>query len=101
MDVRLIGVMAASISAIQSMRPRSIWLPGKDGMARALGFRPDDILPLQAADFVLHTMKVAWGGTVTASLTRLKKGCLARNIPFRQQIASTADMKAMLASRCP
>jgi hypothetical protein len=63
-------------------------------------FRPDDVLPLQAADFVLHTMKMAWGGTATASLTRLKEGCLARNIPFHQQIASTADMKAILASRC-
>jgi hypothetical protein len=55
-------------------------------------FLPDDVLPLQAADFVLSSLNRAWGGVETPSLKRLQDGCLKRNIPFHQQIASTADM---------
>jgi hypothetical protein len=61
-------------------------------------FLPDDVLPLQAADFVLHSLNKAWGGAETPSLRRLSEGCLKRNKPFRQQIASTADMEKLLAS---
>jgi hypothetical protein len=61
-------------------------------------FQPDDVTPLQAADFVLHSLNKAWGGLETASLKRLSEGCNKRNIPFRQQIASTADMGKLLAS---
>jgi hypothetical protein len=61
-------------------------------------FQPNDVLPLQAADFVLHSMNRAWGGVQTASLTRLSEGCLKRNIPFHQQIASSADMEKLLVS---
>jgi hypothetical protein len=60
-------------------------------------FQPTDILPLQAADFVLHSLNRAWGGVQTPSLTRLSEGCLKREIPFRQQIASTADMEKLSA----
>jgi hypothetical protein len=61
-------------------------------------FQPDDVLPLQAADFVLHSLNKAWDGVETASLKRLQEGCRKRNIPFRQQIASTADMEKLSAS---
>jgi hypothetical protein len=53
-------------------------------------FQPDEVLPLQAADFVLHSLNKAWGGVETASLKR--------NKPFHQQIASTANMEKLLAS---
>jgi hypothetical protein len=61
-------------------------------------FGPDDVLPLQAADFVLSSLNRAWGGVETPSLKHLQEGCRKRNIPFRQQIASTADMEKILAS---
>jgi hypothetical protein len=60
-------------------------------------FQPDDVLPLQAADFVLHSFNRAWGGAQTPSLTRLSESCRKRNIPFHQQIASTADMEKLSA----
>ena len=69
----------------------------EDKLAGCGIFRPDDVLPLQAADFVLSALNRAWGGVQTASLTRLSEGCLRRNIPFRQQIASTADMEKLSA----
>jgi hypothetical protein len=55
-------------------------------------FQPKDVLPLQAADFVLSSVNRAWSGVQTPSLTRLAEGCLKRNIPFHQQIASTAQV---------
>jgi hypothetical protein len=58
-------------------------------------FQPTDILPLQAADFVLHSLNRAWGGVQTPSLTRLSEGCLKRDISFR--LASTADMEKLSA----
>ena len=64
-------------------------------------FQPDDVLPLQAADFILSSMNRAWGGVQTPSLKRLQQGCSKRNIPFHQQVVSTADMgklSAVLAS---
>jgi hypothetical protein len=60
-------------------------------------FQPNDVLPLQAADFVLSSLNRAWGGVETPSLTRLSEGCRKRNIPFHQQIASTADMEKLSA----
>lgn len=60
-------------------------------------FQPDDVLPLQAADYVLHSLNRAWGGIETPSLKRLSEGCRKRGIPFRQQIASTADMEKLSA----
>jgi hypothetical protein len=44
-------------------------------------FQPTDVLPLQAADFVLHSLNRAWGGVQTPSLNRLSEGCAKRNIP--------------------
>jgi hypothetical protein len=61
-------------------------------------FQPDDVLPLQAADFVLHSLNRRWGGLETASFKRLAEGCLARGIGFHQQVGSTADMGKLLAS---
>jgi hypothetical protein len=60
-------------------------------------FQPDDVPPLQAADYVLHSLNKAWGGIETPALSRLQDGCAKRNIPFRQQIASSADMEKLLA----
>jgi hypothetical protein len=62
-------------------------------------FYPDDVLPLQAADFVLHSLNKRWGGAETASFLRLKDGCLKRNKEFRTQIGSTLDVQALLAAR--
>lgn len=61
-------------------------------------FQPDDVLPLQAADFVLSSLNRAWGGIETPSLKRLQEGCRQRGIEFRQQIASTADMEKLSAA---
>jgi hypothetical protein len=60
-------------------------------------FRPDDVLPLQAADYVLNVLNKAWGGLTTPALKRLQQGCRKRKIPFLQQIASSADMKKLSA----
>jgi hypothetical protein len=64
----------------------------EDKLAGCGIFQPEDVLPLQAADFVLHSLNKAWGGIETASLKRLLEGCSKRGKPFRQQIASTADI---------
>lgn len=69
----------------------------EDKLAGCGIFQPDDVLPLQAADFVLHSLNKRWGGLETASFNRLKDGCLKRNIGFHQQIGSTADMGKLLA----
>jgi hypothetical protein len=61
-------------------------------------FRAHDVLPLQAADFVLSSLNRAWGGIETPSLNRLQEGCQKRNIPFSLQIASTADMEKFSGS---
>jgi hypothetical protein len=70
----------------------------EDKLAGCGIFRPDDVLPLQAADFVLSSLNRAWGGIETPSLRRLQEGCRKRNIPFRQQIGSTADMEKLSAA---
>ena len=57
-------------------------------------FYPGDVPPLQASDFVLSTINKRWGGLETKSFQRLKEGCLKRNIPFHQQIASTLNVQA-------
>jgi hypothetical protein len=56
-------------------------------------FQPDDVLPLQAADYVLHSLNKAWGGMETPALKRLQEGCAKRNKPFHQQIASRTYLK--------
>lgn len=60
-------------------------------------FQPDDVLPLQAADLVLNCLNRAWGGVDSPTLKRLSEGCGKRKIPFRQQVASTADMEKLSA----
>lgn len=70
----------------------------EDKLAGCGIFRPDDVLPLQAADFVLSSLNRAWGGVETPSLKRLQEGCQKRNIPFHQQIASTADLNAIFGT---
>lgn len=70
----------------------------EDKLAGCGIFRPDDVLPLQAADFVLSSLNRAWGGVETPSLKRLQEGCLKRNIPFHQQVASSADMGKLSAA---
>lgn len=61
-------------------------------------FNPADVPPLQAADFVLHSLNKGWGGIETASLKRLQEGCRKRNKPFRQQVASSVDIEKLVAS---
>ncbi len=61
-------------------------------------FNPDDVPPLQAADFVLNSLNKAWKGDETASLKRLQEGCRKRNKPFHQQIVSTADMEKLVGA---
>jgi hypothetical protein len=61
-------------------------------------FQPDDVLPLQAADYVLHSLNKAWGGMETPALKRLQEGCAKRNKPFHQQIASSLNVEKLFAS---
>lgn len=61
-------------------------------------YYPDDAPPLQAADFVLHSLNKRWGGLETASFKRLQEGCLKRDKRFHQQIASTLSVEKLLAS---
>jgi hypothetical protein len=62
-------------------------------------FQPDDVLPLQAADYVLHSLNKVWGGIETPALKRLQEGCRKRGKPFHQQIASSANVEKILAER--
>jgi hypothetical protein len=59
--------------------------------------QPNDVPPLQAADFVLHSLNKRWKGLETASFNRLKEGCLGLNKQFWQQIASSLDIEQLLA----
>jgi hypothetical protein len=61
-------------------------------------FYPDDVPPLQAADFVLHSLNRRWGGQETETFLRLQEGCRKRNKRFQQQIASTLNVPALVAS---
>jgi hypothetical protein len=61
-------------------------------------FQPHDVLPLQVADYVLHSLNKAWGGIETPALRRLQEGCLKRNKPFLQQIAATVNVDEILVS---
>lgn len=62
-------------------------------------FYPDDVVPLQAADFVLHSLNKRWGGAETASFKRLVEGCAKRNKTFHQQLGSSFDPQALLTER--
>ena len=70
----------------------------EDKLAGCGIFRPEDVLPLQAADFVLHSLNKRWGGLETASFKRLREGCLKRGMSFHQQVASIAEAERILAS---
>lgn len=59
-------------------------------------FSPMDVIPLQASDFVLHSLNKRWGGAETKSFQRLVSGCRARNIPFHQQVYSGAKLDTIL-----
>jgi hypothetical protein len=52
-------------------------------------FYPHQMLPLQAADFVLHSINKKWEGIGTRSFERLRDGFGKRNKPFISQLAST------------
>lgn len=54
-------------------------------------FRPDDVPPLQAADFVLHSLNRRWKGEETESFKRLSDGLAKRNKGFRTQTPSTLN----------
>jgi hypothetical protein len=45
-------------------------------------FRPEDCIPLQAADFVLHAMLSRWREQPNAAFLRLRDEARARSIPF-------------------
>jgi hypothetical protein len=62
-------------------------------------FYPDDVVPLQAADFVLHSVNQRWKGVKTVSFNRLVEGCKARGKTFHQQIGSSYDPQAALAEQ--
>lgn len=62
-------------------------------------FNPKDVLPLQAADFVLHAANRRWKGEETLDFLRLKDGCSRRSKQFHQQIISTSDVHGLLGKQ--
>ncbi|MGA3303825.1 MAG: hypothetical protein ABSC72_11130 [Methylovirgula sp.] len=55
-------------------------------------FYPHQVIPLQAADFVLHSINKRWEGLETRSFERLREGFGKRNKSFISQLASTVDV---------
>lgn len=55
-------------------------------------FYPHQFPPLQAADFVLHSINQKWQGLETKSFERMRNGFEDRNKPFISQLASTVDV---------
>jgi hypothetical protein len=62
-------------------------------------FNPRDVLPLQAADFVLHAANTYWSGEETPDFLRLKEGCKKRNKNFRLQLLSISDVRGLLTEQ--
>lgn len=61
-------------------------------------FYSHQVLPLQAADFILHSINKKWEGLETKSFERLRDGFAKRNKEFISQVASTVDVSGFSRS---